>query len=123
MTGVDELLAQIDHALEDYDTSADAMRWTPEQSSDRQVSRRPQYATVMFNVDWSGFNAAIERCQQQLRAAMPLIAKAIRQVETARASHAQQPVDETDPRAHVLWLRQHRNTGPAARRLDGRRAR
>lgn len=30
MTGTDAVLAAIDHALEDYDTSEDAMRWTPE---------------------------------------------------------------------------------------------
>ena len=41
MTHADDVLNSIDHALHDWDTSADAMRWTPE------VPKPPAVPTVI----------------------------------------------------------------------------
>jgi|SRR5882757_740214 len=127
MTGVDELLAQIDHALDDG-ISHDAMRWTPAPPEAKtrglgqgiQIPWRPAYTTVEINVDISAWTAAMDRAAAACRAAMQRLSELLKQAaESARPAVA----DKTDPRARALELRRTRNTGPAARRLDGRRTR
>lgn len=54
MTGTDAVLAAIDHALDDYDTSVDAMRWTPE-----VTPHRPTLFQLPV-IDRAAFEAAVQ---------------------------------------------------------------
>lgn len=71
----------------------------------------------------------VRRAAQAMRAAFNGIAEAVTAVvqnlsKVAAQLQAAKVIPETpptDPMARALWLRQHRNTGPAPRRLDGRR--
>lgn len=95
----DDILETIDHALDDWATSGDAMRWTPEPPQE-------YFRATSFDLQPPSFD---------MRAAIMDAAQKI-----ARLSDAMQP--EPDPRQRALDARRNRGTGPAARRLDGRRA-
>jgi hypothetical protein len=67
---------------------------------------------------------SLERVRAAAAAMVPMFAAA--QEAMRRAPALDEALDDrppTDPMARALWLRQHRNTGPAAHRLDGRRRR
>lgn len=59
MTTTDDVLGSIDHALRDFDTSDDAMRWTPEPAPPLPQLRPPGFARVVIRVDIAPFMAAV----------------------------------------------------------------
>lgn len=66
----DNIIDQIDHALEDYDIGVDAMRWSPDEPP---VAGREQ-RVVVVHVD----PAAVTRQFEQLRQAMQAMSEAAR---------------------------------------------
>lgn len=117
---VDSLLEQIDHTLDDGNVSSDAMRWTPDPTEPIDLPPRPpsrmRHTIVTLTIDLTVLHEAADKIRRQMERAF---------AEITRPGTTLGPVilDETDPRTRALWLRQHRNTGPARPRLDGRRAR
>lgn len=133
---VEELLAQIDHTLADWETSEDAMRWAPEPPAwpaGPSEAVRVNHWTEMGWLDethrWDAVDAdpmgdlaaAVLPGTTQIRTFSfdvdpQAVAFLNRLLTPPRA-----PADEQRQRA--LELRRTRNTGPVARRLDGRRTR
>lgn len=143
-----DVLDLIDGAIEDYETSRDAMRWTPEPEAVQAAAVAYEYGPssqrwldTMDRVCGEVIDRA-EQQQQLLRdnsdAAAPLfVSRAVERVIVDYCDVHGLPVprmvvysdlpaeiahDPTEnPRERALRLRHERHTGPATRRLDGRR--
>jgi hypothetical protein len=67
MSTTDEVIGSIDHALRDFATGPDAMRWTPEPPPEGWRVAPVAWPQVTFAADISGFQAAIERARDAFR--------------------------------------------------------
>lgn len=100
----DDILDTIEHTLDDWATSDDAMRWTPEDQQPPDLTLR-----IVANV---------EPFVRALVAFGDRIAELGRHFE--RADLIQKPLPR-DPMQRALEARRNRHTGPTPPRLDGRR--
>lgn len=92
MTRADDVIDNIDHALHDWDTSPDAMRWTPE-----SPLRRPELTPAQIEALTRTFNtvgAAFARGMKQL-------AKTFQQAGRAYAKFAHRVMEHDRVRCRV----------------------
>lgn len=83
MSTTDEVIGSIDHALRDFDTSDDAMRWTPEPAPPRPAApmpqfRPPSFARVVIRIDTAPFQAAMRSIMQAYQDAFRSLFRKVR---------------------------------------------
>lgn len=95
MSTTDEVLGSIDHALTDWGTSDDAMRWTPGVAPPlREIpDRRPSAMFVAFIATAEPFRAAMEKLVEVLNTTRPEITRLLAALEAS----------ERDAKAHAQW--------------------
>jgi hypothetical protein len=141
----DHVLDAIDGALADWNTSVDAMRWTPDRDP-LLVPFTPGLSLVARPVtdeEWARLAAAmapaIRRSMEQAQRVMneqivPAIQRAAKNLaryaqhleetgvlDQLRAAHGIETPPPVDPRERALHAVHHRNTGPALQHRPPRR--
>jgi hypothetical protein len=109
-----DVLDSIDHAVEDWQVSVDAMRWTPERAKQRQA-----YPQIIPSP------AAVARVALARNAAVAEMVEGVRlaaeQVGRLWGDRLGLVAAAPPASARALDLRRNRHTGPPAPRMDGRR--
>lgn len=102
----EHVLASIDGALDDWETSDDAMRWKPKTST----------STAMPDIQ-AVTHPPREALREVLRPLAEYVKDNWQQITDAVMSVQQAQADDQiipdDPRDRALWLHQHRNVGPS----------
>jgi len=102
MSQADDVLDNIDHALHDWATSADAMRWTPQQQP------APAFTPDQLEAFRRAFGAVGEVINRQMR----VVAKAAQQVVKGYVKVAHRLMDHNRVRCRVC--RPYSNPKPLA---------
>lgn len=119
-------LSAIDHTLEDWTVSSDAMRWLPDPVPDEPL-------LISFAPDVEQFQQTINNVQEpvqvladrllsmaeRMRPALARIGEKLREAEPDLRRQALEA--ESYLRRQALEARRNRGTGPPKPRLDGRR--
>ena len=114
-----------------HTSSETAMRWRPDLASAFNLHSPPSFGIDISPEQAAQIRAVLTAAGQQVQQALAGIAAVLQaatrdfrhfneQVKRAQGLREQPP---SDPMERALWLRKHRNTGPAPKRLDGRRRR
>jgi hypothetical protein len=82
MTTSDNVLDNIDHALHDWDTSPDAMRWTPEAPPGPVPRFDPVVFAAAANRFADAYRAAMRGLVQKLNEMSPVILRAFRLMQS-----------------------------------------
>lgn len=102
----DDVLALIDGALEDWSTSGDAMRWTPEAPVVPRLRFEPP---VLTEADLARVRAGFRAFADSLSALAPTIRRLTEKFREGGLI----PDEPDDPRERALAARRNRNTGPS----------
>lgn len=126
----DHVLAAIDGALKDWSVGPDAMRWAPEPPArgkptslvlHPRVPEHPGAWHVLADrhgqvllVDWAVLERSLRGVFTAMAEAAQQACEVFRRLGESLAEAGHHPVQPpSSPQRRALWLRQHRNTGPA----------
>lgn len=127
MTGTDAVLAAIDHALDDYDTSVDAMRWTAEParpSGAPNVYLRPMFVVPTGASVLEAMHRLVQTSPWLTDAMTPMVARAGREFGRVVAGFRPSAVLIDEPfRVRRVESARERRVASAMRQRDRRAAR